>query len=82
MKRAERVEAEGGVFADESHTLKTSQPSFKTAAAALNEASQALYHTTNTLLSSYRELHKHLTSTKTTRMLPIVFFTLSSSHIL
>ncbi len=83
MKRAERVEAEGGVFADESHTIKTSQPSFKTAAAAaLNEASQALYHTTNILLSSYRELHKHLTSTKTTRMLPIVFFTLSSSHLL
>ncbi len=73
-KRAERVEAEGGVFADESHT-QTSQPSFKNAAAAaLNEASQALYHTTNTLLSSYRELHRHLTSTKTTRMLPIVFY--------
>lgn len=65
MKRTERVE--GGVLADESHTVKTSQPSFKiAAAAALNEASQALYHTTNTLLSSYRELHKHLTSTKTT----------------
>lgn len=64
MKRAERVEAEGGVLADESHT-KTSQPSSKTtAAAARNEASQALYHTTNTLLSSDRELHKHLTTTK------------------
>lgn len=74
MKRAERVEAEGGVFADESHTLKTSQPSFKTAAAAaLNEASQALYHSTNTLLSSYIGLHKHLTSTKTTSMLPDCF---------
>ncbi len=80
-KRAERVEAEGGVFADESHT-QTSQPSFKNAAAAaLNEASQALYHTTNTLLSSYRELHKHLTSTKTTRTLPIVYTELITSSL-
>lgn len=86
MKRAEREEAEGGLLADESHRLKTSQPPSKTtatAAAALNEASQALYHTANTLLSAYRESHKHLTSTKTTlRMLRTLFFSLGSSSLL
>jgi len=49
-----------------SHTQASLPSSKTTAAAARNEASQALYHTTNTLLSSYRELHKHLPTTKTT----------------